>query len=82
MCRVYRSAIEARETVRTVSVDEMTGIQALERIAPPLPMRPGQVERREFRGVTHEFFGADAVIREAGQAQAYVGQRLRTALAR
>ena len=26
----------------------MTGIQALERAAPTLPMRPGQVERREF----------------------------------
>ena len=53
MCRVYRSAIEARETVRTVSVDEMTGIQALERIAPSLPMQPGQVERREFEYIRH-----------------------------
>jgi hypothetical protein len=26
----------------------MTGIQALERIAPGLPMMPGKVERREF----------------------------------
>jgi hypothetical protein len=26
----------------------MTGIQALERAAPGLPMKPGQVERREF----------------------------------
>ena len=26
----------------------MTGIQALERIAPGLPMKPGKVERREF----------------------------------
>lgn len=34
--------------MRTVAVDEMTGIQALERIAPALPMRPGKVERREF----------------------------------
>ena len=40
------------------------------------------VERREFRGVTHEFFGADAVIPEARQAQAYAGQRLRAAFAR
>ena len=43
MCGVYRSAIEAKETTRTVSVDEMTGIQALERFAPSLPMRPGKV---------------------------------------
>ena len=32
----------------TVSTDEMTGIQALERIAPTKPVRPGLVERREF----------------------------------
>ena len=59
MCRVYRSAIAAKETVRTVSVDEMTGIQALERIAPSLPMRPGKVERREFEYVRH---GTQALI--------------------
>ena len=33
---------------RVVSTDEMTGIQALERIHPPIPMGPGRVERREF----------------------------------
>lgn len=36
-----------------LSTDEMTGIQALERVAPTLPMRPGQVERREFEYVRH-----------------------------
>jgi hypothetical protein len=36
------------EGIPTVSVDEMTGIQALERIAPTPPMKPGQVEHREF----------------------------------
>jgi len=36
-----------------VSCDEMTGIQALERAAPTLPLRPGQVERREFEYVRH-----------------------------
>jgi transposase len=39
--------------VRIVSNDEMTGIQALERAAPTLPLRPGQVERREFEYVRH-----------------------------
>jgi transposase len=34
-------------------VDEMTGIQALERIAPTKPMKPGQVERREFEYARH-----------------------------
>ena len=36
-----------------VSCDEMTGIQALERAAPILPLRPGQVERREFEYIRH-----------------------------
>ena len=31
-----------------VSVDEMTGVQALERAAPDLPMCPGDAVRREF----------------------------------
>ena len=36
-----------------ISCDEMTGIQALERIAPTQPMQPGQVERREFEYERH-----------------------------
>jgi hypothetical protein len=32
--------------VQTVSIDEMTGIQALERAARRLPMKPGHVERK------------------------------------
>ena len=36
-----------------VSCDEMTGIQALERIAPTQPMQSGQVERREFAYERH-----------------------------
>ena len=31
----------------------MTGIQALERIAPGLPIMPGKVERREFEYRRH-----------------------------
>jgi hypothetical protein len=31
----------------------MTGIQALERAAPDLPMRPGRVERREYEYIRH-----------------------------
>ena len=53
MCGVYRSAIAAKATVRTVSIDEMTGIQALERIAPSLPIKPGKVERCEFEYLRH-----------------------------
>ena len=38
---------------RTISLDEMTGIQALERKANDLPMRPGKVQRREFEYIRH-----------------------------
>jgi len=31
----------------------MTGIQALERLAPDLPLRPGKVQRREFEYIRH-----------------------------
>jgi hypothetical protein len=36
-----------------MSIDEMTGIQALERIAPGLPLVPGKVERCEFEYKRH-----------------------------
>jgi len=37
----------------TFSVDEMTGIQALARIAPDHPMQPGRPVRREFEYERH-----------------------------
>jgi transposase len=43
----------SKHGVHTVSVDEMTGIQALERVAPTQPMRPRRVERREFEYTRH-----------------------------
>lgn len=36
-----------------MSTDEMTGVQALERKHPGLPMRSGKVERREFEYIRH-----------------------------
>lgn len=42
-----------QQGVHVVSTDEKTGIQALERAAPTLPMKPGQVERREFEYERH-----------------------------
>jgi transposase len=45
--------------VQTVSIDETTGIQALERAAPSLPMKPRHVERREFEYIGH---GTQALI--------------------
>lgn len=38
------------------------------------------VERREWAGTTHEFFGADAVIADAREAQQWAGAKLRAAL--
>lgn len=42
-----------RNDIHTVSTDEKTGIQALERIAPNKPMEPGKVERIEFEYERH-----------------------------
>ena len=54
VCETYAAApARARQGERTVSTDEMTGIQALERMAPTLPMKPGWVERREFEYIRH-----------------------------
>jgi hypothetical protein len=57
---VYQAAsADAEQGVCTVSIDEMTGIQALERAAPSLQMKPGHVERREFEYIRH---GTKALI--------------------
>ena len=48
-----RRAGVARQGVHIVSTDEKTGMQALERAAPTLPMKPGQVERQEANYVRH-----------------------------
>lgn len=39
--------------IHLVSTDEKTGIQALERAQPTLPMKPGWVERREYEYLRH-----------------------------
>jgi len=55
VCECYQAAAErlTGEGIHTVCVDEKTGIQALERIAPTKPMRPGRVERQEFEYTRH-----------------------------
>jgi hypothetical protein len=60
VCAVYAAA-PVLETlgIHVLSTDEMTGIQALERAAPTLPMQPGKVERREFDYIRH---GAQSLI--------------------
>jgi len=54
VCAMYREALpRVADGERVISTDEMTGVQALERAAPGLPMRPGKVERREFEYIRH-----------------------------
>jgi transposase len=43
----------AQQGEAVVSTDEMTGVQALERKYPGLPLAPGKVERREFEYLRH-----------------------------
>ena len=51
---VYQQALErAKQGQHTESLDEMTGVQALERKHPGLPICPGKVARREFEYVRH-----------------------------
>jgi transposase len=54
ICEVYQQA-EAlvKQGEQTVSTDELTGVQALERKYPGLPLAPGKVERREFEYLRH-----------------------------
>jgi len=55
VCHTYLEAPDLyfQENTHTVSVDEMPGLQALERIAKTIPMRPGQPERIEYEYKRH-----------------------------
>jgi len=54
VCELYKQANELHEQgTHLLSVDEKTGIQALERAAESLPMRPGLVEKLEYEYLRH-----------------------------
>jgi len=54
ICKTYEQALEReKKGEKTISIDEMTGIQALERKAAHLPMKPGIPERQEFEYTRH-----------------------------
>lgn len=54
VCALYQAAPQlAAQGERVISTDELTGVQALERKQPGLPLAPGKVERREFEYVRH-----------------------------
>jgi transposase len=54
VCDLYAAAPALQtQGIHVLSTDEKTGIQALERTQPILPMKPGLVERREFEYSRH-----------------------------
>src|SRR5262249_16571810 len=55
VCDTYREApaLERDHRTHTISTDEMTGLQALERNAPGQPMTYGKAERIEFEYTRH-----------------------------
>jgi hypothetical protein len=54
VCEVYvATPLLAAQGTHVMSTDEMTGVQALERLHPSLPMLPGHVERLEFEYKRH-----------------------------
>ncbi len=55
VCQTYLEAPELyfQANTHTVSVDEMPGVQALERIAMTIPMQPGRPERIEYEYKRH-----------------------------
>ena len=54
VCALYQAApVLAAAGERIISTDELTGVQALERKHPGLPLAAGRVERREFEYVRH-----------------------------
>jgi transposase len=60
VCKIYHQAQELHaQGIHVISVDEKTGIQALERIHTTHPAKPGQVERVEFE---YERHGTQALI--------------------
>lgn len=48
-----QAAVRAKQGERTISLDELTGVQALERKHSDLPMQSGHVLRREFEYIRH-----------------------------
>ncbi len=54
ICNTYQQApLRVQQNINTVSVDEKTGIQALERSSPTKLMRQGSIEKREFEYKRH-----------------------------
>ena len=76
ICDLYEeaSALKPDDQKHIISSDEKTGIQALEHKHPLRPMKPGQIEKREFEYIRH---GTQTLIASfdvvTGQVLAKVG---------
>lgn len=54
VCNIYKTSIELhKKGVHVISVDEKSGIQAIERANPNLPARPGSIEKIEHEYIRH-----------------------------
>lgn len=62
--------LDAPRNSRLLCIDEKASIQALERVHRSLPMRPGQLERREFEYLRHGMVHLMAAF-EVGTGQAF-----------
>lgn len=72
ICEVYALAIErAEKGEMTYSLDEMTGIQALERLMPDIPMKPGRCVKVEFEYRRH---GTQTLIASFNVASGHIAQ--------
>lgn len=65
-------------TIITAEIDPLRSDG--ERLAEAFQIQGTPVELRNYEGVTHEFFGMEAVVDEARVAQRFACERLRTAL--
>jgi transposase len=73
ICATYGKASQTGDEV-VLSVDELTGAQALERVAEDLPMSPGKPLAREFEYIRHGTQTLIAAIQVAtGQVQGVCG---------
>jgi hypothetical protein len=72
ICEVYELAIERAERAElTFSLDEMTGIPALERCMPDIPMKPGRCVKAEFEYIRH---GTQTLIASFNVASGRIAQ--------
>ena len=70
ICEVYQEAqARAEQGEVSLSLDEKSGMQAIERAAPTKPMKPGHDEKREYNYTRH---GTQALIAGINVATGYV----------